>query len=274
MQRTLAAPALAPPRAATAAASRRLPQGAARDGRQRGLSLGAPRLFGGAHFSPTQPTVAMCAAASLLPRPGVESLDEISPTRKVLQKLGGHRTGNDDVIASWFAWAADPAAASVCDLGTGHGSVTLLMSQVMPETRFVGIEIQPVSADLCRRNFSLNGLEARAECLEMDLRSVVDSPHPSCAGGFDVVTGTPPFKPVGSGTLPRDPQRQVSRFEFNGGVEEYCSVAARLVKPGGKVCMVMDANQDGRVRKAFAAAGLRVESTATVYSKPGQKLAR
>jgi tRNA1Val (adenine37-N6)-methyltransferase len=181
-----------------------------------------------------------------------ETLDRLSASRRVLQRRGGHRSGTDDVLAAWCAWQAMPDAARVADLGCGHATVALLLSSVLVEAEFVGVEAQELSAALGRRNLALNGLEDRALVHHADLRDFED------AAGFDLVTGTPPFLPLGSGLLPKDPQRAAARFELRGGIEAYADAAVRLLRPGGRVSLLMDAQQDARCRGAVEAAGLHL----------------
>lgn len=186
--------------------------------------------------------------------------DRLSRYRTVLQRPRGHRSGTDDVVAAWSAWRAAPEATTVLDLGAGHGTVTLLLSQLLPTARFLCVEAQQVSAELCRRNLDENGLSAQAEVVHADLRSLGD------VGRFDLVTGTPPFMRPGSGVLPQDPQRAAARFELRGGIEDYCIVAARH---GERVSMVMDGQED-RARAAFRAAGLGVERVVRVSPRLGR----
>ena len=142
--------------------------------------------------------------------------------------------------------------------------MTLLLSALMPTARFVCVEAQAVSADLARRNVVLNGLTGRVEVVEGDLREF--EPDRS----FDLVTGTPPFMPLGSGILPRDGQRAAARFELRGGIEGYVTTAARAVSDLGAVAMLMDASQDARCRAAFERSGLHLQSVLTVVPRAGQ----
>ena len=71
---------------------------------------------------------------------------------------------------------------------------------------------------------------------------------------FDLVTGAPPFMPLGSGVLPADSQRAAGRFELRGGVEEYCAAAARNIGPGGKLIVLMDGLKESRGRGELALA--------------------
>jgi len=196
-----------------------------------------------------------------------ESLDRLSPTLSVLQRSRGHRSATDDILAAWVAWTARPQATRVLDLGCGHGTVTLHLSQVLPEATFVSVEVQAVSVDLARRNVALNGLSSRVRIVEQDLRTLELS---EADEGFDMATGTPPFMPRGSGVLSADPQRAAARFELRGGIEAYCATAARMVRPGGCVSMLMDAAQDARCQEAFRGSGLRLDRVVVVTPRAGK----
>jgi len=181
------------------------------------------------------------------------------------QRRSGHRTGTDDVVAAWAALSARPGARTLLDLGSGHGSVALMLSQGLERASIVAVEVQQASFELLVRNVAANGLGGRIEPVLGDLRSV------SLFGGpFALITGTPPFMPLGSGVLPRDPQRAAARFELHGGVEDYCEAAARHLAPGGLVSLVMDAARPGRYRAAFAAAGLRLRRVIRVLPRRGR----
>ncbi len=193
-----------------------------------------------------------------------ETLDRLSLNRRVLQRRRGHRSGTDDTLAAWQASLARPGARRVLDLGCGHATVTLLLSQVLEVARFVCVEYQAVSADLARRNLELNGIAHRATVVEQDLREF-DDPEP-----FDLVTGTPPFMPPGSGLPPKDPQRAAARFELAGGIEAYLATGARVLAEGGLVCMLMDGDQDRRCRRAFNEAGLLLKDVTAFVPRAGR----
>jgi tRNA1Val (adenine37-N6)-methyltransferase len=193
-----------------------------------------------------------------------ESLDRLSAQRRVLQRRKGHRSGTDDTLAAWLASRVRPDAGRVVDLGCGHATVTLLLSQRLPGATFVCVEYQPISAALARRNLALNGLEARARVAEGDLRDFEHEPV------FDLATGTPPFMPVGSGLLAKDPQRAAARFELAGGIEAYLATAARLLAEHGLVSLLMDGDQDARCLRAFDAVGLHLHRTLVVFPRAGR----
>jgi len=181
--------------------------------------------------------------------------DAIAGDWRIWQRRRGHRYSLDDVATAWEATRDRPDARRCLDLGCGIGSVLLMVAWRLPEARLTGVEAQDESVDLARRNVERNGLEARVALVHRDLRdraltdSLPDAP-------FDLVTGTPPYMPVGQGTPSPDPQRAHARMELRGGVEEYVAAAARLLAPDGTLVVCADARAPQRVLDAAAAAGL------------------
>ncbi len=192
------------------------------------------------------------------------SLDPLADDLRVWQRRRGHRSATDDFLAAHCASLANPEAAEVLDLGCGHGTVSLLLSRVLT-ARVHLVEAQAISADLAQRNLVENDLTDRARVEQADLRDL------RVEARYDLVTGTPPFMPVGSGILPKDPQRAAGRFELRGGIEAYVACAAKALAPGGRVSMLMDGAQDARVQQAFAAVGLTIRSVFRVRPRPDRR---
>ncbi|MEE2787589.1 MAG: hypothetical protein VX589_09635 [Myxococcota bacterium] len=166
-----------------------------------------------------------------------ESLDVLSNRLRLLQRRRGHRAATDDVLLAWAGLHHVERPARFLDLGTGKGTVALLMLSIDTQTRGTGIEVYRPSYDLAVRNTTLNGMDARMTLIHGDLRMpglVSDDAK------FDLITGAPPFMPLGTGILPQDPQRASGRFELNGGVEAYFQAAARALAPRGRAVILMD----------------------------------
>lgn len=179
--------------------------------------------------------------------------DAITADFRLLQRRRGHRFSIDDLATAWEAARARPDAASHLDLGCGVGSVLLMVAWRLPAARVFGIEAQEVSFALARRNVDGNGLAARTTLLHGDLREVTRAwPHGPC----ELVTGTPPYLPLGTALASPDPQRAAARLELRGGVEDYLSAAARVLAPEGRVVVCADGRTPERVLRGAAAAGL------------------
>ncbi|MGM0574287.1 MAG: tRNA1(Val) (adenine(37)-N6)-methyltransferase [Myxococcota bacterium] len=194
-----------------------------------------------------------------------DRVERVPLTRRLLlwQRRRGHRVATDDVVCAWAGVRARPDARRVLDLGCGHGAVTLMLAGALSDAGLDAVEAQEVSHALLVRNITDNGLEGRVRPHLADLRDL------DLAERFDLVTGTPPFMPVGTGTLPEDPQRAAARFELRGGVEDYLEAAARHLAPDGVASIVMDAARPERYERAVSAAGLHLHRRVAVRPREG-----
>ncbi|HET6337851.1 MAG TPA: SAM-dependent methyltransferase [Polyangiales bacterium] len=195
--------------------------------------------------------------------------DALTDRVRVSQRRGGHRYSFDDVITAWVAVRAVPEAKTYLDLGCGLGSVLLMVADRLVRTRALGIEAQTESFALARHNVSQSWLADRVLLRHGDLRDDAVCAQArgefaalnSCAddwSGFDLITGTPPYKKPGTATPSPDPQRAHARIELRGGVEEYLAAAGRMLAPDGTFVVCMETPGIDRVRAGARAAGLHI----------------
>lgn len=196
-----------------------------------------------------------------------DPLQQVQLTKRLhlWQRARGHRVGTDDVLAAWAAANARPDASTILELGCGHGAVTLMLAERLPDATILAVEAQSVSHTLLERNVREADLGRRVETVLGDIRTTdaIAEQH------FDLITGTPPFMPVGSGTMPDDAQRAAARFELRGGIEAYCAVAARHLAPDGVLSLVMDAERPERYEDAITGVGLHLSRVLTVRARVG-----
>jgi tRNA1(Val) A37 N6-methylase TrmN6 len=91
---------------------------------------------------------------------------------------------------------------------------------------------------------------------------------------FDLVLGSPPYFPQGSGVASEHPQKLACRFELRGTVADYCTVAARQLARGGIFACVFPihpSEQEERVRAGAAAAGLVIVRRRPVMLREGER---
>lgn len=189
--------------------------------------------------------------------------DALTDRVRVLQRRSGHRYSVDDVATAWLSLRAMPEARSCLDLGCGIGSVLLMVADRLPRARAVGVEAQAGSYALAERNIERNALGRRVSVQYGDLRdpALLDRMLQAEAafgheGGFDLVTGTPPYKPLGTASVSPDPQRAHARVELRGGVEAYLTAASRVLAPKGVFVMCAQAEQAERVTSGACAVNL------------------
>jgi len=192
--------------------------------------------------------------------------DQLNRGMRIYQRAKGHRAAMDDTLLAWCAQKFAPSdTRRSLDLGTGKGTVALLLLHVCPRLSTVGIEAYTESVQLARMNIELNALQGRFEVFHGDLR---ERAKWSELGQFDLITGAPPFMPLGTGIQPTDPQRTVGRFEIRGGVEDYYETAQEKLTSRGRVVVLMNGHGKERNLEACRRAGLHPIQTVDVLPRP------
>ncbi len=190
-----------------------------------------------------------------------QTLDPLVGTWDVFQLRRGHRGSTDDRLTAWRAVAHRPQARRYLDMGSGVGTVGLTALWHLPRAHLTAVEAQVVSHELFLRTVAHNRLQDRVRAILGDLRD----PRLLEGERFDLITGSPPYIPVGHGTISPHPQKAHCRIELRGGLEVYCAAARRLLAPGGRFVFVMAAT-DPRTERLPEEAGLRiVERTDVVF---------
>lgn len=187
-----------------------------------------------------------------------ESLDAISGYFRLFQLEKGHRFSTDDVLTAWYGTSCCPTARTVLDLGSGIGTVGMIAAWRLPGARFVTVEAQAESVRLAKKSAGWNGLNDRYEIRQGDFR---DLSILRAEEKFDLVLGSPPYFPPGSGVTGDHPQKIACRFEMKGDIGDYCAAAAPHLTSGGTFACVFPVNpeaQKNRVAAAAASAGLSI----------------
>ncbi len=122
----------------------------------------------------------------------------------------------------------------VCDLGSGTGLLGLLLLAREPSLHVTGVEVQEAASALARRTAEMNGLAASLTCLTADLRD----PRLLTAGGFDLVISNPPYFSTQQGATAPDDARRTARSEESCTLEDIFRAARRLLRWGGRLCLV------------------------------------
>jgi len=195
--------------------------------------------------------------------PGPLTDDALTGGYRVFQRKQGHRYSIDDVLTAFEACQARPDATHYVDLGCGLGSVLLMVAYKLPSARAVGVEAQDVSFGLAQQNVERNAQAERITVLQGDLRDLL-TPEPRARllgalgreEGPQLISGTPPYMPVGTSTPSPDEQRKYARVELRGGVEAYLASIGALLAPGGRGVVCCDARTPERALRGAEDAGL------------------
>lgn len=196
-----------------------------------------------------------------------ETLDAISGHFRIFQLRKGHRFSTDDVLTAWYGTSWAPSASRVLDLGSGIGSVGMIAAWRLPGAQFVTIEAQDESVALARESAAYNGLTDRYDIRCADFRA------PDALGAderFDLVLGSPPYFPLGTGVEGDHPQKIACRFELRGDISDYARVAEQHLDNGGLFACVFPEEQSARLERAASEASLAVVRRRPVVFREGE----
>ena len=159
-----------------------------------------------------------------------ETFDAISGHFRLFQLRDGHRISTDDILTAWYGTTWCPTARTALDLGSGIGTVGMICAWRLPGAKFVTVEAQSESIALAKKSARYNGIESRYEIREGDFRA----PEILRADEkFNLITGSPPYFPLGDGVQSEHPQKLACRFELRGNIDDYCVTAAKHLASGG-----------------------------------------
>jgi tRNA1Val (adenine37-N6)-methyltransferase len=195
------------------------------------------------------------------PRDG-ETLDTFYHGRvRVLQRRKGYRFSVDAPLLADFIRTRPEDEA--LELGTGSGIISLLLS-AKPFRRVTALEIQSGLAELARRNVALNGLGARVEVVEADLRTW----EPGRT--FDLIFSNPPYIGKATGFLSLSAEKSAAKHELHGTIGEILGRTAAWLAPEGRASFVYPEKRRADFLKAAGESSLGVRRLRSVQPRAGE----
>jgi tRNA1(Val) A37 N6-methylase TrmN6 len=192
------------------------------------------------------------------------TVDGLTSTFCIFQRKKGHRHSTDDLLTAWYALEKSPPVTRALDLGTGIGTVGLLVLAGMPASMTLTcVEAQDVSFRFLGENLRANGVEGRVDARHGDLREL------ALAERFPLITGSPPYFDVSAGIVPSDSQKAHARFELRGDVRDYARAARRHLEPDGLFVFCFPWPQKARALDAAHAEGFTVVAHRDVIPRVG-----
>ena len=156
--------------------------------------------------------------------------------------LDGFPLSTDSVVLSGFVRLGKNAR--VLDLGSGCGTLGLLLCASDPGCHVTGIELDENAHAAALENISRNGLQSRLESICADLRDLAPLVTP---GSFTVCVSNPPYFSGG----PASAAHTAARREDSCTLEDLFSAAGWAVKYGGDFFLV---HRPERLAEIFACA--------------------
>jgi tRNA1(Val) A37 N6-methylase TrmN6 len=142
---------------------------------------------------------------------------------------GAFPLSTDSMVLSHFVKL--PRNASVLDLGSGCGTLGLLLCAADPNCFVTGIELTPLSHEAAEENIRRNQLSHRLKSICADLRNLPESIAP---GSFHVCLSNPPYFSGGPASI----QTPIARREDCCTPDDLFRAASRALKYGGDFYLV------------------------------------
>lgn len=173
---------------------------------------------------------------------------------------GGFPLSTDSVVLSGFARLG--RNARVLDLGSGCGTLGLLLCAEDPGCHVTGIELDENAHAAALENIRRNDLSARLKSICADLRTV---PQRMAPGSFTACISNPPYFSGG----PASAAHTAARREDCCSLEDLFRSAAWAVKYGGDFFLVHRPERLAEIFACAAAVQLEPKRLCLVRHKPG-----
>jgi len=198
--------------------------------------------------------------------------DGIGGGMGIWQIADGHLFGTDALLLAAFARSCSRDGMAA-ELGGGSGVVSLLLASEGAFEKIYCVEIQEDYVGLIGKNAEHNGLSEKVIPIAGDIRAIAAGCMPvgmeGLAGKFDAVFSNPPYMKANAGRVSERGHKDIARREVLCGIGDVCAAAARLLRPGGSLCLVWRPARLAPLMAALAAARLAPKLMRSVHAAAG-----
>lgn len=189
-----------------------------------------------------------------------ERINKINEGLCIIENKKALTFGTDAyLLASYLPTKPNAVAA---ELGCGSGVISFLALTKKKCRHVYGIEVQSPIYEIAKRNAELNSLDTSFTALNKDLRdcSAIDT-----CGEVDIVFSNPPYMKSSSGKLNESEEKNLSRHEICGDINDFCRCAAKLLKFGGDFYVVYRPDRMADLIYALRSNRLEPKSVTFIY---------
>ena len=191
-----------------------------------------------------------------------------------LQPAKGYRSGLDAV----FLAASVPSRPGdiTLEAGSGTGIASLCLAATVENLKVVGLEINPHSIELARKNAVRNGFEKNSTFVEGDLsRSFKDLEHNGIVQNlYDHVFANPPFFAEDAAQVSPDAGKAKANVMGREGLDRWLKFLTAVVKPHGTITIIHRAEALATLTASFEgrAGGLKIYPLFPKAQMPASRL--
>lgn len=175
---------------------------------------------------------------------------------------GGFPLSTDSMVLAHFIKL--PRSAKILDLGSGCGTLGVLLCAKAPECTVTGFELTEHAHRAAQENIRANGLQSRMESICADLRQI---PEVLPQGSFSLCVSNPPYFSGG----PVSHRTPLARREDGCTLAELLKSAAWALKYGGDLYLVHRPERLGEIIAQAAPFRLEAKRLGLLRHKEGQR---
>ena len=175
---------------------------------------------------------------------------------------GGFPLSTDSMVLAHFIKL--PRSAKILDLGSGCGTLGVLLCARDPACTVTGFELTEHSHRAAQENIQANGLQSRMESICADLRQI---PEALPQGSFSLCVSNPPYFSGG----PLSHRTPLARREDGCTLAELLKSAAWALKYGGDLYLVHRPERLGEIIALAAPFRLEAKRLGLLRHAEGQR---
>ena len=175
---------------------------------------------------------------------------------------GGFPLSTDSMVLAHFIKL--PRSAKILDLGSGCGTLGVLLCARDPECTVTGFELTEHAHRAAQENIRVNGLQSRMESICADLRQI---PEALPQGSFSLCVSNPPYFSGG----PLSHRTPLARREDGCTLAELLKSAAWALKYGGDLYLVHRPERLGEIIALAAPFHLETKRLGLLRHAEGQR---
>lgn len=175
---------------------------------------------------------------------------------------GGFPLSTDSMVLAHFIKL--PRSARILDLGSGCGTLGVLLCAKDPDCTVTGFELTEHAHRAAQENIRVNGLQSRMESICADLRQI---PEVLPQGSFSLCVSNPPYFSGG----PLSHRTPLARREDGCTLAELLKSAAWALKYGGDLYLVHRPERLGEIIALAAPFRLEAKRLGLLRHAEGQR---
>lgn len=153
------------------------------------------------------------------------------------------------------------------DLGTGTAAIPLILT-ARGATDVTGVELNPVMADIARRNAALNGRDDRIRIVEGDYRRIKEW---SPSGYYSVVYANPPYREKSRGAYSETDGIRRARHEETATLDDVMEAVKYALKYRGRFRMVHITERLTDILESMRRHGVEPKTLQMIHGRPDKK---